>query len=148
MKNIILFFTLTLPFSTWAKIITKAEVKKRFIEAVSSRNSDFKDSYGAYKIDSESVEVSLPESIIALFTEVQNYNFDEYEIHADFYHRGQRYHYNVHVGVRYEGKEQDGYRYDLYTNGFYNSFYRVRDGKDAEIDGDIEYSWIAPKKYY
>jgi hypothetical protein len=155
MKTLIAALLALSSFSSFAKIMTKNDVAVNFSKAVKSCECILKD----YDLDEASVEVSLPENLLALATEPGLSLFEDadvYEIHADFYKDGKRFHFNNDVIVKYEGLLTDHeHQYSLELPNF-TAFgdrpLRLMEGKSTAIDvkGNVAicYRWKSKKELW
>ena len=104
--------------SAFAKIITKAEVKKQFIAAVQAKQNSFLKNF---KLDEASVEVSQTRHPLFIAAEVIR-DEDFYQVSANFKQGNSLYHYSGKAQVEYLGVSTEGnFSYDVYFFGTFES---------------------------
>lgn len=149
MNKILIIAALFMSFGLQAKIITKAEVSRKFMMGL--RNCGC--ALDNYFLEESSVDISLSENIGAQLTDFfgsMTSDFDVYEIHADFYKDGDRYHLNYLAYVTYFGTNSKGrHSYQLETVPAYNfPFWEAESGEDVQGKVTFKYNWTREKAYY
>ncbi len=120
----------------FAKIITKAEVKRQFIAAVQTRQNSFLKNF---ILDEATVDVSLTKHPLFIAAEVIR-DEDFYQVSADFKQGNSLYHYSGKAQVEYLGVTAEGkFSYDVYFFGTFEggrAFTRASDEepvKNADV---------------